>query len=113
MIEDCVLCGRTKPSNANLALCRECRFYALGLVDEASQKSRDAIFSEDLAEAAIVIVERYELGDFWGVVLDYLRLIVAGLKSEADLMGILVKEGRLKPDKAKALAREIVSLYFE
>jgi len=77
------------------------------------EKSKDALFSQELAEVVIAILQEYELGDFWGVVLDYLRLIAVDLKSEADLRGVLITEVKLRADKAKALAHEIVTLYFE
>jgi hypothetical protein len=57
-------------------------------------------------------LEEHNLDQLWGIILDYLRLIAAGLKSEADLRGVLVKEAKLRPDEAKDLAREIMVLYF-
>lgn len=112
MIENCVVCGKVK--TAGMATqCEDCRERVWDLYKDIPGEWKDALFSLDLSDAAMAIYEEYNVeGLEWGVIAEYIMLIGVGLKSEADLRGVLVKEGRLKPDEARTLAREIVSLYF-
>lgn len=113
MIENCVVCGKAK--TAGMATqCEDCRKRVWELYKDIPDEWKDALFSLDLSDAAMAIFEEYNVeGLEWGVIAEYIMLIGVGLKSEADLRGVLVKEGRLRPDEARTLAREIVSLYFE
>jgi len=45
------------------------------------------------------------------VIADYVFLIAVGAKTEADLRGVLVKDGELDPERAYALAHQIMTLY--
>lgn len=113
MIEDCVVCGKAKAAGT-ATQCEDCRTRVWELYQDIPDEWKDALFSLDLSDAAMDIYEEYNVADLeWGVIAEYIMLIGVGLKSEADLRGVLVKEGKLKPDEARTLAHEIVSLYFE
>lgn len=73
---------------------------------------KEAISSDELNEAAWQIYEKYSIEEEVITLLpDWVFLIAADYETGADLVGFLVKEAKLRPEKARALVREIRVLY--
>lgn len=111
MIKNCLVCG--KETTSSRVFCEDCLDRLFELFKALPSDLKDALSSVDLVDAAWDIYQKYGVQDFSDAIAGYIGLIAVDVKSKADLRGFLVKEAKLKPDEAKALANEIVNLYFE
>jgi len=105
----CVVCGRVFDST--LAYCDDCRHHCLEIFRNLPKSKQDVLCSEELSDAAYSMYHECGVENITHVIADYVFLIAVGAKTEADLRGVLAKDGKLNPDRSYALAHQIMTLY--
>lgn len=108
----CVHCGKNFALPGRM-FCEECRLpHFLELSRNMPEDLKEILGSVELGEAAWQIFEKYGIEDEIIILLpDWVFLIAADYKTGSDLVGFLVKEAKLRPEKARALVHEILDLY--